>query len=184
MIRRPPRSTHCISSAASDVYKRQHFFCKISRERASHDQRASSSRIRRQHVKPAPTHGRQTSRGAGEARAKYISERAACARDGPGPRTSCCCSTCASATRLSSCSGRPPQQVKPLVVKLSMVVVLALDTRRQRESRRMLHAPRMRREPTGRRGFTLFIVSQITCERAAHDPVSYTHLTLPTICSV
>jgi len=23
MIRRPPRSTHCISSAASDVYKRQ-----------------------------------------------------------------------------------------------------------------------------------------------------------------
>eukprot|EP00825_Cyclidium_porcatum_P035394 TRINITY_DN3710_c0_g1_i7.p2 TRINITY_DN3710_c0_g1~~TRINITY_DN3710_c0_g1_i7.p2 ORF type:complete len:140 (-),score=22.35 TRINITY_DN3710_c0_g1_i7:94-513(-) len=26
MIRRPPRSTHCISSAASDVYKRQDFF--------------------------------------------------------------------------------------------------------------------------------------------------------------
>eukprot|EP00825_Cyclidium_porcatum_P010724 TRINITY_DN15493_c0_g1_i2.p1 TRINITY_DN15493_c0_g1~~TRINITY_DN15493_c0_g1_i2.p1 ORF type:complete len:167 (+),score=13.70 TRINITY_DN15493_c0_g1_i2:132-632(+) len=26
MIRRPPRSTHCISSAASDVYKRQIFF--------------------------------------------------------------------------------------------------------------------------------------------------------------
>ena len=25
MIRRPPRSTHCISSAASDVYKRQNF---------------------------------------------------------------------------------------------------------------------------------------------------------------
>eukprot|EP00826_Nyctotherus_ovalis_P036778 TRINITY_DN3291_c0_g1_i3.p1 TRINITY_DN3291_c0_g1~~TRINITY_DN3291_c0_g1_i3.p1 ORF type:complete len:113 (-),score=18.65 TRINITY_DN3291_c0_g1_i3:1138-1452(-) len=25
MIRRPPRSTHCISSAASVVYKRQHF---------------------------------------------------------------------------------------------------------------------------------------------------------------
>ena len=25
MIRRPPRSTHCISSAASDVYKRQSF---------------------------------------------------------------------------------------------------------------------------------------------------------------
>jgi len=24
MIRRPPRSTHCISSAASDVYKRQY----------------------------------------------------------------------------------------------------------------------------------------------------------------
>ena len=23
MVRRPPRSTHCISSAASDVYKRQ-----------------------------------------------------------------------------------------------------------------------------------------------------------------
>eukprot|EP00825_Cyclidium_porcatum_P015442 TRINITY_DN18788_c0_g1_i1.p3 TRINITY_DN18788_c0_g1~~TRINITY_DN18788_c0_g1_i1.p3 ORF type:complete len:122 (-),score=28.11 TRINITY_DN18788_c0_g1_i1:54-419(-) len=27
MIRRPPRSTHCISSAASDVYKRQHQTC-------------------------------------------------------------------------------------------------------------------------------------------------------------
>eukprot|EP00826_Nyctotherus_ovalis_P023609 TRINITY_DN18153_c0_g2_i2.p1 TRINITY_DN18153_c0_g2~~TRINITY_DN18153_c0_g2_i2.p1 ORF type:complete len:148 (-),score=13.32 TRINITY_DN18153_c0_g2_i2:135-557(-) len=27
MIRRPPRSTHCISSAASDVYKRQFFNC-------------------------------------------------------------------------------------------------------------------------------------------------------------
>eukprot|EP00826_Nyctotherus_ovalis_P055529 TRINITY_DN7381_c0_g1_i9.p1 TRINITY_DN7381_c0_g1~~TRINITY_DN7381_c0_g1_i9.p1 ORF type:complete len:110 (+),score=7.46 TRINITY_DN7381_c0_g1_i9:25-330(+) len=26
MIRRPPRSTHCISSAASDVYKRQGLF--------------------------------------------------------------------------------------------------------------------------------------------------------------
>ena len=26
MIRRPPRSTHCISSAASDVYKRQNYF--------------------------------------------------------------------------------------------------------------------------------------------------------------
>ena len=25
MIRRPPRSTHCISSAASDVYKRQQY---------------------------------------------------------------------------------------------------------------------------------------------------------------
>eukprot|EP00825_Cyclidium_porcatum_P037715 TRINITY_DN4215_c0_g1_i1.p2 TRINITY_DN4215_c0_g1~~TRINITY_DN4215_c0_g1_i1.p2 ORF type:complete len:102 (+),score=25.76 TRINITY_DN4215_c0_g1_i1:143-448(+) len=27
MIRRPPRSTHCISSAASDVYKRQYIYC-------------------------------------------------------------------------------------------------------------------------------------------------------------
>eukprot|EP00826_Nyctotherus_ovalis_P006808 TRINITY_DN11655_c0_g1_i1.p1 TRINITY_DN11655_c0_g1~~TRINITY_DN11655_c0_g1_i1.p1 ORF type:complete len:186 (+),score=38.83 TRINITY_DN11655_c0_g1_i1:23-559(+) len=27
MIRRPPRSTHCISSAASDVYKRQDHHC-------------------------------------------------------------------------------------------------------------------------------------------------------------
>eukprot|EP00825_Cyclidium_porcatum_P017865 TRINITY_DN20529_c0_g1_i1.p2 TRINITY_DN20529_c0_g1~~TRINITY_DN20529_c0_g1_i1.p2 ORF type:complete len:164 (+),score=15.17 TRINITY_DN20529_c0_g1_i1:99-590(+) len=26
MIRRPPRSTHCISSAASDVYKRQYIY--------------------------------------------------------------------------------------------------------------------------------------------------------------
>jgi len=27
MIRRPPRSTHCISSASSDVYKRQEGYC-------------------------------------------------------------------------------------------------------------------------------------------------------------
>eukprot|EP00825_Cyclidium_porcatum_P005823 TRINITY_DN12859_c0_g1_i2.p1 TRINITY_DN12859_c0_g1~~TRINITY_DN12859_c0_g1_i2.p1 ORF type:complete len:126 (-),score=20.69 TRINITY_DN12859_c0_g1_i2:26-403(-) len=29
MIRRPPRSTHCISSAASDVYKRQSIFVSL-----------------------------------------------------------------------------------------------------------------------------------------------------------
>ena len=29
MIRRPPRSTHCISSAASDVYKRQNYSVSI-----------------------------------------------------------------------------------------------------------------------------------------------------------
>ena len=29
MIRRPPRSTHCISSAASDVYKRQGTRCQV-----------------------------------------------------------------------------------------------------------------------------------------------------------
>eukprot|EP00826_Nyctotherus_ovalis_P010990 TRINITY_DN1286_c0_g1_i12.p1 TRINITY_DN1286_c0_g1~~TRINITY_DN1286_c0_g1_i12.p1 ORF type:complete len:102 (+),score=30.49 TRINITY_DN1286_c0_g1_i12:24-308(+) len=32
MIRRPPRSTHCISSAASDVYKRQLFTCTVGRK--------------------------------------------------------------------------------------------------------------------------------------------------------
>eukprot|EP00826_Nyctotherus_ovalis_P016091 TRINITY_DN14634_c0_g1_i9.p1 TRINITY_DN14634_c0_g1~~TRINITY_DN14634_c0_g1_i9.p1 ORF type:complete len:110 (-),score=27.37 TRINITY_DN14634_c0_g1_i9:94-399(-) len=38
MIRRPPRSTHCISSAASDVYKRQVFqerYCPILDRRRS-----------------------------------------------------------------------------------------------------------------------------------------------------
>ena len=132
----------------------------ITCERAAHDQRASSSRIRRQHVRPAPTHGRQTSRGVGEARVKGIGERAACTREGREPRTSSCCSKCASAARLSACSRRRPQHVKPLVVKLSMVVVLPLDTRRQRESRRMLRAPRMRREPTNRRGFKQSIFLQ------------------------
>eukprot|EP00826_Nyctotherus_ovalis_P056936 TRINITY_DN7770_c0_g1_i9.p1 TRINITY_DN7770_c0_g1~~TRINITY_DN7770_c0_g1_i9.p1 ORF type:complete len:222 (+),score=69.87 TRINITY_DN7770_c0_g1_i9:28-666(+) len=33
MIRRPPRSTHCISSAASDVYKRQPMKCLSNNER-------------------------------------------------------------------------------------------------------------------------------------------------------
>ena len=37
MIRRPPRSTHCISSAASDVYKRQITTCKRKRELANVD---------------------------------------------------------------------------------------------------------------------------------------------------
>eukprot|EP00826_Nyctotherus_ovalis_P013468 TRINITY_DN13640_c0_g2_i1.p1 TRINITY_DN13640_c0_g2~~TRINITY_DN13640_c0_g2_i1.p1 ORF type:complete len:117 (-),score=42.84 TRINITY_DN13640_c0_g2_i1:692-1021(-) len=32
MIRRPPRSTHCISSAASDVYKRQSIPCTMKYE--------------------------------------------------------------------------------------------------------------------------------------------------------
>eukprot|EP00825_Cyclidium_porcatum_P013945 TRINITY_DN17403_c0_g1_i3.p4 TRINITY_DN17403_c0_g1~~TRINITY_DN17403_c0_g1_i3.p4 ORF type:complete len:100 (+),score=12.21 TRINITY_DN17403_c0_g1_i3:145-444(+) len=35
MIRRPPRSTHCISSAASDVYKRQVLFLPKRRAPAS-----------------------------------------------------------------------------------------------------------------------------------------------------
>ena len=33
MIRRPPRSTHCISSAASDVYKRQDYYIWTDSER-------------------------------------------------------------------------------------------------------------------------------------------------------
>eukprot|EP00826_Nyctotherus_ovalis_P026773 TRINITY_DN2087_c0_g1_i9.p1 TRINITY_DN2087_c0_g1~~TRINITY_DN2087_c0_g1_i9.p1 ORF type:complete len:123 (+),score=19.61 TRINITY_DN2087_c0_g1_i9:25-369(+) len=36
MIRRPPRSTHCISSAASDVYKRQVPFLLLLRDRNSY----------------------------------------------------------------------------------------------------------------------------------------------------
>ena len=39
-----------------------------------------------------------------------------------------------------------------------MIVMLTLNTRRQRENTRMLRAPRMRREPTGRRGFELFAI--------------------------
>ena len=49
--------------------------------------------------------------------------------------------------------------MKPLVVKLAMIVMLTLNTRRQRENTRMLRAPRMRREPTDRRGFELFAIS-------------------------
>ena len=36
--------------------------------------------------------------------------------------------------------------MKPLVVKLAMIVMLTLNTRRQRKNTRMLRAPRMRRE--------------------------------------
>eukprot|EP00826_Nyctotherus_ovalis_P040761 TRINITY_DN4042_c0_g1_i13.p2 TRINITY_DN4042_c0_g1~~TRINITY_DN4042_c0_g1_i13.p2 ORF type:complete len:130 (-),score=42.50 TRINITY_DN4042_c0_g1_i13:369-734(-) len=37
MIRRPPRSTHCISSAASDVYKRQILVYDITRKKSLDD---------------------------------------------------------------------------------------------------------------------------------------------------
>ena len=43
MIRRPPRSTHCISSAASDVYKRQVFNDARSRRRYDNTVRAIHS---------------------------------------------------------------------------------------------------------------------------------------------
>ena len=56
--------------------------------------------------------------------------------------------------------------MRPLVVKLSMVVVLTVNTSRQRGSKRIMRAPRMRREPTGRRGFELFTISQAQ-QRAA-----------------
>ena len=54
----------------------------------------------RQKVRPTPRHGRLTSCSVGEARAKYISKRATCARDGPEPRISRYC--CSSVARLLS----------------------------------------------------------------------------------
>ena len=41
MIRRPPRSTHCISSAASDVYKRQGVLQRVDADRRHHRARGS-----------------------------------------------------------------------------------------------------------------------------------------------
>ena len=43
MIRRPPRSTHCISSAASDVYKRQHHVDESARGRQKYSFTPSAS---------------------------------------------------------------------------------------------------------------------------------------------
>ena len=55
------------------------------------------------------------------------------------------------------------------MVKLSMIVVLTANTRRQRGGKRIIRAPRMRRESTGRRGFELFTISSNRSQqRAAH----------------
>jgi len=43
MIRRPPRSTHCISSAASDVYKRQDYYARAAKEKNLVDLRRSGN---------------------------------------------------------------------------------------------------------------------------------------------
>ena len=48
----------------------------------------------------------------------------------------------------------------PLLVQLSMIVVLTVNTPRQRDSKRIMRAPRMRREPTGRRGLELITTWQ------------------------
>ena len=55
----------------------------------------------------------------------------------------------------------------PLVVKLSMVVVLTVNTSRQRGSKRIMRAPRMRLEPAGRRGFELFAISSNRSQQQA-----------------
>ena len=51
MIRRPPRSTHCISSAASDVYKRQ-----ILREAQERARAAGARDIEARPVRGDPVH--------------------------------------------------------------------------------------------------------------------------------
>ena len=60
----------------------------------------------------------------------------------------------------------------PLVVKLSMIVVLTANTRRQRGGKRIIRAPRMRREPTGRRGFELFTISSNRSQQRAAQRAS------------
>jgi len=56
MIRRPPRSTHCISSAASDVYKRQYLYFS-SREQADRAGSALRSDGLQVLVRPGATGG-------------------------------------------------------------------------------------------------------------------------------
>ena len=61
---------------------------------------SSSDATARKKVRPAPRHGRPTSCSVSEARAKYISKRATCAKEAREPRTSSYCSECASVARL------------------------------------------------------------------------------------
>ena len=60
----------------------------------------------------------------------------------------------------------------PLVVKLSMIVVLTVNTRRQRDGKRTMRAHRMRREPTGRRGFERFTISSNRSQQRAAQRAS------------
>ena len=60
----------------------------------------------------------------------------------------------------------------PLVVKLSMIVVPTVNTRRQRDSTRSMRTPRMRREPTDRRGFELFTISSNRSQQRAAQRAS------------
>ena len=58
------------------------------------------------------------------------------------------------------------------MVKLSMVVVLTVNTSRQRGSKRIIRAPRMHREPTGRRDFELFTISSNRSQQRAAQRAS------------
>ena len=60
----------------------------------------------------------------------------------------------------------------PLVVKLSMIVVPTVNTCRQRDSTRSMRTPRMRREPTDRRGFELFTISSNRSQQRAAQRAS------------
>ena len=60
----------------------------------------------------------------------------------------------------------------PQVLKLSMIVVLTVNTRRQRDSKRIMRAPRMRLEPAGRRGFELFAISSNRSQQRAAQRAS------------
>ena len=136
---------------------------------------SSSDATARQKVRPAPRHGRPTSCSVDEARAKYIGKRMTCARERRAANIEVLLQVLIR-TKLafSACSGRPRgEQVMPLVVKLSMIVVPTVNTCRQRDSKRSMRTPRMRREPTDRRGFTLFIFLQIARERASDDSRAY-----------
>ena len=55
MIRRPPRSTHCISSAASDVYKRQVRRHQIIPYKTNEKRRFCLGRVRRIGAPPTPS---------------------------------------------------------------------------------------------------------------------------------
>eukprot|EP00969_Alexandrium_andersonii_P107748 4753734-Alexandrium_andersonii.AAC.1 len=63
MIRRPPSSTHCISSAASDVYKRQHPSGKATPRARAGPLAADTRRL--PSGKHAVHHARPSSPGAG-----------------------------------------------------------------------------------------------------------------------
>ena len=60
----------------------------------------------------------------------------------------------------------------PLVVKLSTIGVMTVNTCRQRGGKRIVCAPRTRGEPTGRRGFELFAISSNRSQQRAAQRTS------------
>ena len=163
MIRRPPRSTHCISSAASDVYKRQGWHRSRQPTRSTIDERSTTCRGCVATTPRYPCRNECCRVLPAEPPCQWMVDRyllAGAHQDERGdasgfPRTN---SAPAPLGAGSICPLRGPSCVQPQ--EMSHIGIAHLIE-------------------------TLYVLSG-NCPQPSHrlHPVSYTHLTLPTICSV